>query len=76
MIAKMFDLVFGCRHRLISRPITPVHSPHTQPLYSYVVCLECGKQFYYDTANMRMGTAVPVSLMSPERESVAFQTQY
>lgn len=75
MIGKMLDLVFGCHHRLITRPITPVHRHDTQPSYTYVACLECGKQFYYDTRNMRVGTPIPASLMTPHRGSCSFQSQ-
>jgi len=75
MIGKMIDLVFGCRHRQITRPITPVHRHNKQPSATYVVCLECGKQFYYDATNMRLGVAMPVSLIAPDRGSGAFQSQ-
>jgi hypothetical protein len=74
MIGKMLDLVFGCHHRQMTRPITPVHRHKTQPSATYVVCLECGKQFYYDTANMRLGMPVPVSVITPDRGS--FQSQF
>ena len=76
MIGKMLDLLFGCRHRLITRPITPVHKPDTPPTPTYVACLECGKQFYYDTGNMRMGTQMPLSLVTPYHDSGRFQSQY
>ena len=58
MIGKMFELLFGCHHRLITRPITPVHKPNSPPACTYVACLECGKQFNYDTRNMRIGTQI------------------
>jgi len=75
MIGKMLGLLFGCHHRLITRPITPAHRHDTPPSHTYVACLECGKQFYYDTGNMRVGTPIPVSLMTPERGSYSFQSQ-
>ena len=64
MIGKMLDLLFGCHHRLITRPITPVLK-HSQPTCTYVVCLECGKQFHYDTRNMQIGSQIPMSLSGP-----------
>jgi hypothetical protein len=76
MIGKMLDLLFGCRHRLVTRPITPVHRHDAPPPHTYVACLECGRQFYYDTSNMRMGTQMPPSLMTPCRGSGPFQSQY
>jgi hypothetical protein len=51
----MLNLLFGCRHRPITRPITPVHTAGT-PAETYVVCLDCGKQFPYDVANMCIKT--------------------
>ena len=65
MIGKVLDLLFGCHHRLITRPITPVHKHNCQPTCTYVACLECGKQFYYDTRNMRVGAQIPMSLSPP-----------
>ncbi len=60
MIAKLFDLLFGCRHKELTRPITRVHRPGTPAGLVYVSCLECGKKFHYDTASMRVGAAVEV----------------
>jgi hypothetical protein len=57
MIDSVMNLLFCCRHRRITRPITPVHKPGTPPGEAYVACLECGKRFPYDVANMRIGTA-------------------
>ena len=76
MIAKLFDLVFGCRHTRITRPITPVYRYHSQLVHSYVTCLECGKQFYYDTRNLRMGAPVPQPAITPHHRSSSFQAQY
>jgi hypothetical protein len=39
-LLRVFDLVFGCRHRKLSRPFTLSG-------WTYEVCLECGKQFPY-----------------------------
>ena len=58
MIEEMISLFLGCRHRRITRPITPVHKP-SESAETYVACLDCGKQFYYDLANMRMGAPLP-----------------
>ena len=55
MVAKFFDLFFGCRHRRLTRPISPARKPRSQPSPAYVACLDCGKRFHYDVQNMRMG---------------------
>jgi hypothetical protein len=52
------DILFGCSHTSMSFPRTikrrigqcvPVHQTET-----YVVCLECGKEFGYDWQQMRL----------------------
>ena len=50
----IFDLLFGCRHKQLTRPITPHHRPGTKALRTYVSCLECGKQFDYDVEKMHV----------------------
>ena len=45
---------------------------------TYVVCLECGKQFVYDWENMRLGRAVEIADGSPhdtDEEKVPFRTK-
>jgi hypothetical protein len=56
-VIAMLNLLFGCRHRSITRPMTPFHKPGTPAGETYVVCLECGKRFQYDLVNMRVHTA-------------------
>ena len=65
MIGKVLDMLFGCHHRRITRPITPVHKHNSQSTGTYVACLECGKQFYYDTGKMRVGAQIPMSPSPP-----------
>jgi hypothetical protein len=58
MIDSVLNLLFRCRHRRLTRPVAPITKaghPHSQ---SYVVCLDCGKQFEYDLDKMRMGKAI------------------
>ena len=64
MIDAMLNLLFGCRHRRITRPITPVHRPGTPSGETYVACLECGRRFPYDATNMRIGTTPNPSMAS------------
>src|SRR6266849_5281294 len=59
----LFDLLFACRHRRTTFPLTPARKKSAggqseKPGDTYVVCLECGKQFLYDWENMRLGKAV------------------
>lgn len=65
MFQKLFEILsLGCHHRRISKPFAAART--TQPSGSewetverqstghYVVCLECGKKFGYDWAQMKM----------------------
>jgi hypothetical protein len=59
MIDSILNLLFRCSHRHLTRPVAPITKagqPHSQ---SYVVCLDCGKQFEYDLDEMRIGVAPP-----------------
>src|ERR1017187_6221057 len=58
MISLVANLLFRCPHRRLTRPITPVTKPGVPSGETYVVCLECGKQFYYDWEKMRLGGPV------------------
>jgi hypothetical protein len=75
LIGKMLEFLFGCHHRVITRPITPVYKHQSKPSCAYVTCLECGKQFHYDTKNMCVGTPLPLSLTGTPG-SGSYQTQY
>ena len=71
MVATVINLLFGCRHRRLTRPMTAAHRPGTPAGDTYVVCLDCGKQFHYDVKNMRMGACI-YATQSPS-ESSSFQ---
>lgn len=58
MIDSVLNLIFSCRHRHLTRPITPAHQVGTPAPESYVVCLDCTKQFAYDPKNMRIGRPI------------------
>ena len=54
MIDSVLNLMFRCSHQRLTRPVTPVSragEPHGE---TYVVCLDCGKQFTYDLERMRI----------------------
>ena len=64
MIEKLVDMLFGCRHAHYSFPVTirgRKRRPQAATLTgTYVVCLDCGKEFAYDWQQMKVIT-------SPER---------
>src|SRR5690242_5889797 len=85
VVDSVFNLVFGCRHRRTTFPLTPAkkrgsNSGETPaPGETYVVCLECGKQFTYDWEQMRLGDPVDISdgipVAQPEAERIPFKTK-
>jgi hypothetical protein len=75
MVENVFNLLFGCRHRRITRPITEAHKPGTPAGDSYVACLECGKRFHYDVTSMRVGAPMPLAPGACRPSSSPFQVQ-
>jgi hypothetical protein len=81
MIDTVLNLLFRCSHRRLTRPFAPITKagqPHSQ---SYVVCLDCGRQFEYDLNEMRIGkaidhshdaSAVPPNLPMPHKTKVTY----
>jgi hypothetical protein len=58
MLSKMLDAMFGCWHSRYSFPITVrPGSRRSGPAVrtgTYVVCLDCGKEFSYDWQAMKV----------------------
>jgi hypothetical protein len=70
MIDAVLNLLFRCPHRRLTRPMAPI-TKAGQPLsQSYVVCLDCGKQFEYDRTEMRIGKPIapsnPAGVLPPD----------
>jgi len=65
MILNLFDMLFGCWHKNYSFPITARGAKRRTAAASvtgtYVVCLECGKEFPYDWQEMKVVSATPKS---------------
>ncbi|HTS25320.1 MAG TPA: hypothetical protein VMH81_05575 [Bryobacteraceae bacterium] len=58
MIDTLLNLMFRCSHRRLTRPVTPVSKTGVPHGETYVVCLDCGKQFAYDLNEMRVGKPI------------------
>ena len=58
MIDTVLNLLFHCPHRHLTRPITPVSKSGVAHAETYVVCLDCTKQFTYDLNTMRIGKPI------------------
>lgn len=66
MFSRILDAFFGCAHKHYSFPITVKkgrRSPAASITGTYVVCLDCGKEFAYDWKEMR--------IVAPDGERVA-----
>lgn len=67
---NLLSSIFGCAHNRTTFPLTP--SRRTQMTEgsrsgTYVVCLDCGKEFDYNWKDMRIGSPVDkVSLHAHE----------
>ncbi len=57
-MVSLFDVLFGCSHKNFSFPITKRrgqrHFPAASVTGTYVVCLDCGKEFAYDWQQMKV----------------------
>jgi len=58
MFSKLLDVLFGCRHTSYSFPMSAravkQHPAAGSLTGTYVVCLECGKEFPYDWKTMKV----------------------
>jgi len=57
MITDLMDMLFGCWHTRYSFPITAKpgqRSAAARATGTYVVCLDCGKEFAYDWSRMKV----------------------
>jgi hypothetical protein len=64
MLVDVFDMLFGCWHKNYSFPITARkgtnnNSRAARVTGTYVVCLDCGKEFPYDWNQMKMLSSEP-----------------
>jgi len=84
LLGTLFDLLFSCKHRRTTFPFTPVKRKTAGaqgefPAETYVVCLDCGKQFAYDWESMQLGKAVDISQGAPvghtEMQPIPFRTK-
>ena len=58
VIDTLLNLLFRCAHRRLTSPLTPVSKQGVPRGDTYVVCLDCGKQFAYDLKEMRIGKPI------------------
>ena len=58
MITSLVDVLFGCWHKNVSFPLTnraaQRRSEAAAVTGTYIVCLDCGKEFPYDWQQMKV----------------------
>ena len=71
---SLFDLVFGCSHQRCSFPITVKgklrRSVAASVTGTYVVCLDCGREFPYDWKEMKLVRTKTQTSAAPQPISV------
>lgn len=71
---KLLDVLFGCAHKRFTFPITlrtgKRRSDAAALTGTYVVCLDCGREFAYDWRQMKVVTSETV----PARLAEAAET--
>jgi hypothetical protein len=72
MLQSLFSSIFGCSHQRTTFPLTPGrrNAGHQAPgavrSGTYVVCLDCGKEFAYNWDQMRVGQPVTSAVAATE----------
>lgn len=64
MLQSLLNSLFGCSHQRTTFPLTPGRkngyaAPGASRKGTYVVCLDCGKEFAYNWETMRVGVTLP-----------------
>ena len=70
MFKSVFESLFGCSHQRRTFPLTPARkstylAPGATRKGTYVVCLDCGKEFAYDWKAMHVGQPVTHRAATP-----------
>lgn len=74
MLQSFLNSLFGCSHQRTTFPLTPGRKSSGYPAPgatrngTYVVCLDCGKEFAYNWNEMRVGQQVPASTATTEAQ--------
>ena len=75
MIATLFNAVFGCSHSRTTFPLTPARrtqlTSESTRQGTYVVCLDCGKEFDYNWKEMRVGNVVAARSLATNASSLS-----
>jgi hypothetical protein len=61
MLDTLFSFLLRCPHQRTTFPLTPRRGAGLPARKPYVACLDCGKEFAYDWATMRVGPQLKAS---------------
>ncbi len=68
-MARLLEVLFGCSHKNYSFPITIRGRRAGTGPRTYVVCLDCGREFAYDWTQMKVvanpGRETPGAMAQP-----------
>jgi hypothetical protein len=76
MLTSILNSLFRCSHQRTTFPLTPGRksaghpAPGAARIGTYVVCLECGKEFAYDWSEMRVGQPVVPTVPAAEVQPI------
>lgn len=73
MLQSLLNSLFGCSHRRTTFPLTPLRRSAACPTQgaragTYVVCLDCGKEFAYNWEYMQVGEQVQEPIAQPQTQ--------
>jgi hypothetical protein len=73
MMNSLMNILFGCSHRRTTFPFTPARKVGLSNGRNgtYVVCLDCGKEFDYDWQEMRIGNQVVATAPARQQEALS-----
>jgi len=79
MLDSILNALFGCSHNRMTFPLTQGRNFKTpaaaQRRGTYVACLDCGQEFRYDWAEMRIGEPVSSRVCASGAESFSTANQ-
>ena len=73
MLDSVLNALFGCSHNRTTFPFSPGRKPAASGAHRhgmYVVCLDCGQEFRYNWAEMRIGEPVSTRTCATSSESL------
>jgi hypothetical protein len=75
MISSLLSTIFGCSHSRTTFPLTPSRrtqlSSQASRQGTYVVCLDCGKEFDYSWKEMRVGNVLAGHSVAAQENSLS-----